>query len=66
MKYDGLIKGSKTLDATALTAGLGAVIQFLPMVKDQLADHYGWIFIALSAVFAVLRKMTTKPLSEKI
>jgi len=65
MKYNGLIKGSKTIDATALTAGLGAIIQYMPMVKDQLADYYGFIFIALSAVFAILRKVTTKPLGEK-
>ena len=63
MKYNGIVKGSKTIDATVVTAVLGAIIQFLPMVKEQLADHYGWIFIVLSAVFAGLRKVTTKPLS---
>ncbi len=62
MKYKGIIKGSRTIDATAITAALGAVIQYLPMVKDQLSNHYGFIFIALSAVFAVLRKTTTGPL----
>jgi len=64
MKYNGIIKGSKTIDATAITAGLGALIQYMPMVKEQLADYYGFIFIALSVVFAVLRKITTKPLGE--
>ena len=65
MKYKGIIKGSKTIDATAVCALFGALEQNLPMVREQLGDYYGWIFIFVAGVFAVLRKVTTKPLGEK-
>jgi len=56
---------SKTINVSILIGILGMLEMNLPMVKEQLGDYYGWIFIGISAIGIVLRKLTTKPLSEK-
>ena len=65
MKYSGLIKGSKTIDFGVVVGILGMVEMNLPMVRDQLGDYYGWIFMGISAITIILRKMTTEPLDAK-
>ena len=62
--YNGIIKGSKTIDFGVIVGILGMVEMNLPMVRDQLGNYYGWIFMGISAVTIVLRKMTTKPLKQ--
>ena len=64
MKYTGQIKGSRTYDFAAVIAGFGALEQNLPMVREQLGDYYGFIFIAVAGIVAVLRKVTTGPVGE--
>lgn len=61
MKYKGVVKGSRTYDMAAIIAAFGVVEQNLPMVKEQLGDHYGFIFIGVAIIVAVLRKITTGP-----
>ena len=46
-------------------AGLGAAEMYLPMVKEQLGSHYGVVLMVIGVSVAVLRKVTTKPLSER-
>lgn len=65
MKYNGIIKGSKTIDFGLLVGVFGMIELNLPIVKDQLGDYYGWVFMGISAAVIVLRKMTNKPLGEK-
>jgi len=65
MKYNGIVKGSKTIDFGLLVGIFGMIEMNLPMVKEQLGDYYGWIFMGISAAVLVLRKLTTKPLGDK-
>lgn len=65
MKYNGIVGGSKTLDVSTLVVIFGVIEQNLPMVREQLGDYYGMVFMGVGIIFAVLRKITTKPLGEK-
>lgn len=65
IKYKGVVKGSKTIDFGLLVGIFGMIELNLPMVKDQLGDWYGWIFMGISAAIIILRKFTTTPLAEK-
>ena len=56
---------SKTINFSMALAVLGVVEINLHLIQDQLGDKYGAILIVISAVVAVLRAVTTKPLSEK-
>ena len=56
---------SKTINFSYVLAAFGVVEQNLPMIKEMIGDYYGLVFIGISAIVAVLRKVTTKPLSEK-
>ena len=56
---------SKTINFSYVVAGFGAIQQYLPNVQEQLGSYYGMIFMAVGVVYAVLRKVTIKPLSEK-
>ena len=62
MKYKGIVGKSRTLDWSVLLAVFGVIEMNLPMVKEQLGDYYGWVFIGSAVITAVLRKVTTKPL----
>ena len=65
MKYNGIIKKSKTMDYAALLAIFGAVLQALPMIQEQLNGNYGFVFMFVSAIVAVLRIKTNQGLDEK-
>jgi hypothetical protein len=57
---------SKTLMFAALLAAFGAAQSTLPAVRDFVSpDLYGYITLAVAVLVAVLRVVTTKPLSEK-
>ena len=65
MKYNGIIKKSRTYDYAALLAVFGAVLQTMPAMRDMLADHYGMAFMVVSVIVAVLRHKTTGPVGDK-
>ena len=65
MKYNGIIKKSKTMDYAALLAVFGALLQALPMLQDILAGHYGMVFVVVSMFVAFLRVKTDKALGDK-
>ena len=65
VKYQGLIKKSRTYDLAAFMGVLSAAQTSLPMVQDQLGDAYGWIMLAASVLMAHLRKTTTGPVGVK-
>ena len=65
MKYQGIIKKSRTFDTASLVIAFGVIEQNLPLVRDQLGDYYGFIFIAVGIIFGLLRKVTNGPVGEK-
>jgi len=65
MKYNGLIKKSRTYDYAALLAIFGAVLQSLPGLQDLLADNYGSVFMIVSVITAYLRHKTTGAVGAK-
>lgn len=66
MKYQGLIKKSRTYDFAALKAVSGAVLMGLPQVSDSFNTfYYGLAFLAISAIDGFLRHKTTGPVGEK-
>ena len=65
MKYNGIIKKSRTYDYAALLAVFGAVLQSMPMLQGMLAEHYGVVFMLVSAVTAFLRHKTTGAAGDK-
>jgi hypothetical protein len=57
---------SKTINFALLLAALGAAQANLPMVQAFVTPEvYGYLTLAIAVVVAVLRAITTKPLSEK-
>lgn len=57
---------SKTMNFAAILAAFGAVQVQLPAVQEFISPTtYGWITLGVAVVVAVLRVVTTKPLSEK-
>ncbi len=60
--YNGIIKGSKTIDFGTIILGMGVVEQNLPLVREQLGNYYGWIVMGIGVGIIVLRKMTTTAL----
>lgn len=65
MTYKGLIAKSRTYDFAAVIAVFGVVEQNLPLVREQLGDWYGWIFMAVSGAIIYYRKTTTGPVGGK-
>ena len=69
MEYNGLIKGSRTLDVAALSVIIDAIsLGFLAYSPEQLGiaiPIYMGIRIALTAFQAYLRFKTTGPVGEK-
>ena len=65
MKYNGVIKKSRTYDYAALLAVGGVVLQTLPMLQDQLAGNYGFVFMGVSVLVAYLRNKTTGSVGDK-
>ena len=56
---------SKTINLSYVVAAFGAAQMYLPEMKVMLGEYYGLIFMVVGVAYAVLRKVTTKPLSEK-
>lgn len=66
MKYNGIIKKSRTLDLAAITAMAGASLSLLPQLRDLLdPKDYGIALVALSLLQAYLRSVTTCPIGQK-
>ena len=65
MKYKGIIKKSRTMDYAALLAIGGTVLQTLPMLQDQLQGNYGYVFMGVSVIVAILRSKTNGPVGDK-
>ena len=64
MKLSYFIK-SKTLIFSVLLTVFGIIQQNMPMLQEPLKDKYGYVFIIVSVVVALLRMATTQALSEK-
>lgn len=57
---------SKTHNAAAATAFFGALVTFLPSVREFIpTEYYGPIIVAVGIGFHYLRSITTQPVSEK-
>jgi hypothetical protein len=65
MKYQGIIKKSRTFDFGALVLTLGVIEANLPLVKDQIGDWYGWILMGIGVAIIWLRKLTKGPVGDK-
>jgi len=65
MKYSGFIKKSRTFDTASLVIAFGVIEQNLPMLREQLGDYYGIVFICIGVIFAVLRQGTKGAVGEK-
>lgn len=66
MKYKGIIKGSRTLDVSAIATAIGAAIATLPQLQAFIEpEHYGYLIMGLSVLNAYLRKITSQPLDDK-
>lgn len=69
MEYNGIIKGSRTLDVAALSVVIDATslgfLAYSPEQLDVTVPIYMGIRIALTAVQAYLRFKTTSPVGEK-
>jgi len=65
MKYNGIIKKSRTFDTASLVVAFGVIEQNLPMVREQLGDYYGIVFIGVGIIFALLRQSTKGAVGEK-
>jgi len=65
MKYNGIIQGSKTVDATVIVGALGVLETNFSMLKGILGEWYGLSYIILAVGFYILRQVTTKPLGAK-
>ena len=65
MKYKGLIKKSRTYDFAGVLAVFGVIEMNLPLVKEQLGDWYGFIFIGVAVAVVLLRRVTTGPVGDK-
>lgn len=56
---------SKTLMFSYLLVILGVLEVNLHLMQEALGPYYGATFVATAVVTAVLRTVTTKPLSDK-
>jgi len=56
---------SKTILFSAALAVLGVVEMNLHLVQAQLGDAYGWSYIAIAAIVAALRIVTTQPIGKE-
>lgn len=65
MKYKGIIKGSRTVDAAALIGALGVVETKFQYLQGMLGEYYGVSYVVVAAVMYYLRTITTKPMQGK-
>lgn len=56
---------SKTYWLAITTAVLGVLSQYIPMFQEFLGENYPFVFVGIAILSAIVREMTTKPLSEK-
>ena len=66
IKYNGIIKKSRTIDLAAVTGMVGAALAALPELRAVIPpEYYGGAFIVLSVYQAYLRVKTTGPMGQK-
>jgi len=51
---------SKTIQFNIAIAIVAMVQMNLPIVQEQLGNHYGWVLMGISAIGIILRAITTK------
>ena len=56
---------SKTILFSYLLTGLSAAQLYLPELRGVLSENFGIVTLVIGVSVAILRKVTTKPLSEK-
>jgi len=56
---------SKTINFSYLLTVFGILELNMPLIREQLGENYGYLFIAVSIIVGLLRQATTKPLSER-
>jgi len=56
---------SKTINFSYLLTIFGVLELNMPLIIEQLGDNYGYLFIGVSIIVGILRKVTTQPLSDK-
>ena len=59
------IHKSKTIWFGHALAALGIVEANMGLLRNNLGDYYGYVFIGVALITYILRQNTTKPLSEK-
>ena len=65
MKYEGIIKKSRTLDFAMLLAVMAPVESNFHLIQNQLGDNYGLVFFVISGVVAYLRFKTKGQVGDK-
>ncbi len=53
------------MDYAALLTTFGVIQQSLPMIEESLKGYYGYVFMAVGIVVALLRQKTKGPVGEK-
>lgn len=65
MKYEGIIKKSRTLDFATLLTILGAVQMYLPNIADMLGKYNGITTFIIGVLVAYLRFVTKGKVGDK-
>lgn len=47
-----------------MLVSFGVIQENMPLLREYLADWYGLIFVAVGVVVAVLREITTQPVTD--
>lgn len=55
---------SKTINTAAVIAVLGVIELNMPLIRDTLGEWYGFSYIAIAVVMAVLRLKTNEGISN--
>lgn len=53
------------MDYAAVLAMFGVLLQNLPVLQEQLAGYYGYVFVGVSLIVAYLRTKTDTHLNDK-
>lgn len=66
IKYNGIIKKSRTLDKAALVSMVGTALALLPQLQSLITPkEFGIALVVLSLWDAYLRAKTSTPLGQK-
>lgn len=65
MKYQGLIKKSRTADFAVLVGALGIIETNFQLLEGLLGEWYGLSYIVVAVVVYILRAVTTGPMGQK-